>query len=119
VIRRDALPIEAVRDLLGIARAMYAAAKREGAGTPRLLELSEVGKRLKLALDLARRTPPESVGHRAAWSHAEAATGALMKMVSATTPAAPIVEAAVIRLRRLEPMESEREARKAAEKTRR
>jgi hypothetical protein len=34
--RRDALPLEAVRDLLGIVRAMYAAAKRDGAPEERL-----------------------------------------------------------------------------------
>jgi len=98
---------------------MYAARKREGAMGPALEELAEVGKKLKLALDLARKTQPDTVGHRAAWSHAQAATSALMSMISESTRAAPIVEAAAFRIRRIGSVPSEREGRKAAEKLRR
>ena len=98
---------------------MYAARKREGAMGPALEELAEVGKKLKLALDLARRTQPDTVGHRAAWSHAEAATSALMSMISESTRAAPILEAAAFRIRRIGAGPSERDERKAAEKARR
>lgn len=117
--RRDHLPLEAVRDLLGIARAMYAARKREGVPLPVLAELADIGKKLKLALDLARRTEPDTVGHRAAWTHAETATSALMAMISVSTPAAPIVEAAAVRIRRIGPRgPTEREEKRAAAKTR-
>jgi hypothetical protein len=117
--RRDALPVEAVRDLLGIARVMYAARKREGVMGPALEELAEVGKKLKVALDLARRTDPDTVGHRAAWTHAENATSALMKMITVSTPAAPIVEAAAVRIRRLgRQPPSERDEKRLAAKSR-
>jgi hypothetical protein len=100
VARRDPLPLEAVRDLLGIARAMYAAAKRSGA-TAEVAELAEIGKKLRLALELAKKASPDTVGHRAAWDHAEVACSRLVRLISATTPAAPIVEAAAVRVRRV------------------
>jgi hypothetical protein len=101
VSRGEALPVEAIRDLLGIARAMYGAAKRTGAPEPELAELQEIGEKLKLSLKLGLRTQPDSVGHRAAWVHAEEATQRLVRRISASTPAAPIVEAAAFRVRQL------------------
>jgi hypothetical protein len=116
-MRRDRLPLEAVRDLLGIARAMYAARQREGALVA-LPELAEIGQKLKLALKLGQGDP-ETMGHRAAWTHAEEATGRLMKLITAATLAAPIVEAAAVRLRRLGPQPApEREEKRAAAKRR-
>jgi hypothetical protein len=91
------LPLEAVRDLLGIARAMYAARKREGM-LDALPELAEIGKKLALARKLGR-TDRESVGHKAAWAHAEDATSRLMRLISIETRLAPTLEAAVIRIR--------------------
>jgi hypothetical protein len=101
VSHKDELPIEAIRDLLGIARAMYGAAKRAGAPEPELVELKAIGEKLKLSLKLGGRTSPDSVGHRAAWVHAEEATERLVQRISASTPAAPIVEAAAFRVRQL------------------
>ena len=106
------LPLDAVRDLLGIARAMYAARKREGMLDP-LPELEEIGKKLALALKLGRGET-ETIGHKAAWSHAEDATSRLMKLITIETRLAPTVEAAVIRIReaRTEPTVSKSEQRK-------
>jgi hypothetical protein len=98
--RRDALPLEAVRDLLGIVRAMYAAAKREGAPEERLSELVEIGKQLRGATDLARRTEPDTNGHRAAWMRAEEACKRLGALVTLQESAVPMVAAAASRLRR-------------------
>ena len=84
-----------------------------------LAELAAIGKKLKLALELARKTGPDTVGHRAAWSHAEAATSALVAMISVSTLAAPIVEAAAVRIRRFGPQPpSDRAGRRAAAKIR-
>jgi hypothetical protein len=55
-----------VRDLLGIARALYAADHKRGAGAGRLAEIAAAGKDLADALELARMTEPDTVGHRAA-----------------------------------------------------
>lgn len=71
------------------------------------------------ALELARKTEPDTVGHRAAWAHAEDATSALVAMISVSTPAAPLVEAAALRVRRLgRQPPSEREDRRTAAKIR-
>jgi hypothetical protein len=111
------LPLPAVRDLLGICRAMYAAKVRELAPVPVLEELRAIGEKLKHALKLGRSSP-ESIGHKAAWAHAEDATARLMKLIHVETPLAPTVEAAVVRIRRIELGPSEREERRAANKVR-
>jgi hypothetical protein len=70
----EPIPLEALRDLIGVCRALYAAWSAAGAGPIELEELPQVGKDLREAYRLARNTPPNTLGHRAAWSHAEAAT---------------------------------------------
>ena len=64
----DPPPVEAIRDLLGICRALWAAAKAEGAGERRLAEIEAAGKDLKLAIGMAQKTSAGSVGHRRAWA---------------------------------------------------
>lgn len=89
------LPTEAIRDLLGIARAYYRAVLHTAEpGT--LKELEEVGKKLRFALELAG-SPPDSLGRRAAWSHAEEATERLGRVVMGLRVEA-LVEAAVKRV---------------------
>lgn len=58
---------EAVRDLLGITRALYRAelAMRR-ADKARLDKLEEIGKQYKLALELSSKCPPDTMGGRAA-----------------------------------------------------
>ena len=67
----DPLPVEAIRDLLGITRALYAAPKAESGGERRLAELVAAGKDLKLAIGMARKNSAGSLGHRRAWKLAE------------------------------------------------
>jgi hypothetical protein len=88
------VPFEALRDLIGVCRALYAAWRRSGAGPVELDELVEIGKELGAALDLARKTKPDTVGHRAAWSRAEAATRRHGHLVSALEPLRPTIAAA-------------------------
>jgi hypothetical protein len=109
-----------VRDLLGIARALYAARKREFASRADLDELAAVGKELANALRLAKKSGPDTLAHRAAWIQAEDACSRLMRLISLETPAASVVEAAVVRVRRIGPRPpSEREERRRADKVRR
>jgi hypothetical protein len=118
--RSDPLPLEAVRDLVGIARALYAARKREFATRTDLDELAAIGKQLVNALRLARKSSPDTLAHRAAWIQAEDACSRLTRLISRETPAALVVEAAVVRVRRIGPRPpSEREERRAAAKARR
>lgn len=97
---RDALPLGAVRDLLGIARALYRA-ELAGAGDPvRLEELRRVGEHLKTALELATKVGPGTLGHSAAWSHAEQAVEALGALVADGTTVASTLPATAARVRR-------------------
>ncbi|MFZ5894740.1 MAG: hypothetical protein ACOY0T_26995 [Myxococcota bacterium] len=124
---RDApLPIEALRDLLGIVRALFAAWTRAKAGPIELEELAHIGRELRAALDLARKTEPGTLGHRAAWSRAEEATRLLGHLVGKLEPLHPVLEAAVQRALAPDaehtaktPALGERAARKIHERTRR
>ena len=70
-------PHEAVRDLIAIARAIYAVES----SVPQRAGLAVIGKALRSAADLARRSPPESLGAKAAWNRAEDATAPLCAIV--------------------------------------
>ena len=91
--RKQPLPIEAVRDLLGIARALYASEKAAGAGQRKLAQLAAAGRDLTDALELARSTEPDTVGHRAAWAKAERALDRLADHVNSTTELAQLAAA--------------------------
>ena len=117
--RTDPLPLEAVRDLLGITRALFAARKHDHAPAAELEELKAIGSALSRAIELARKTEPNTVGHRAAWDKAEMATERLMRVVSATMTAGPLVEAAVVRVRRIQPRPRDADERRSAERYRR
>jgi hypothetical protein len=77
----DPLPLVALRDLIGICRALYAAWAASGAGPIELDELMQIGKDLAEAHRLARNTESNTLGHRAAWSRAEEATRRLGHLV--------------------------------------
>jgi len=94
----DPFPIEAVRDLLGVVRAMYAAAKSAGAGRNELARIARVGSELGKALELAAQTRPGSIGHATAWKRAEDATRRVGDLVDGVTPAEPIIVAARARV---------------------
>jgi hypothetical protein len=79
---------------------MYFAWQDRGVTQDKLDELVLVGRELRDALELARRTEPDTVGHRAAWSRAERATAALCAMIAIDEPVRPAVVAAVYRATR-------------------
>jgi hypothetical protein len=101
VNNRDPLPRAVVRDLLGIARALYRAELAGAADAlqrARLARLEEIGHMLRQALELSR-VEPDTIGHRAAWSWAEKGAAALGSFVGESMPLAPVVRAAVSKLR--------------------
>lgn len=98
-IRRDPFPFEAARDLLGLVRAVYAAAQARGAEPERLRAIAEVGAELRQAMELASAHPPGTLGFSSAWARAERAAARVGELVDALTPAAPLVRAAVARAR--------------------
>ncbi|MFZ5894999.1 MAG: hypothetical protein ACOY0T_28325 [Myxococcota bacterium] len=120
------LPIEALRDLLGLVRALFASWTQSKAGPIELEELAHIGRELAAALKLARKTEPGSVGHRAAWSRAEEATRLLGHLVGQLEALHPVLEAATRRALAGDtkhatniPTLGERAARKSHERSRR
>jgi hypothetical protein len=90
----EPFPLEAVRDLLGLCRAIYSAKKRAGASPSELRRLAAVGRDLSQAIDLAVSTRVGTVGHRAALQRAEEATHRIGEFVDALTLAEPMIVAA-------------------------
>lgn len=77
----DRLPRETVRDLLAIARGLYAVRRDAGASEGELARLTEAGKHFAQALELSK-TEPDTVGHRAAWSWANKGLAALADAIA-------------------------------------
>jgi hypothetical protein len=99
----DPFPREAVRDLLGITRALYRAElslPEEQRQPPRLARLVEIGKQYRLALELGNKCAPDTIGGRAARSWADTATAALGEVVANSDLVATAVRATAKRLRR-------------------
>lgn len=93
----EPLPVETVRDLLGLARGLDAVAKDRKA-TAQMRELEAIGRDFRGALGLAR-TEPGTFGHRAAWSHAEWATERLGLVMDSLTALRSVFEASARRLK--------------------
>src|SRR5688500_8889242 len=94
----EPFPLEAVRDLLGICRVMWAQAKDRDPG--RAARLARAGEKLALAVDLGRRCATGTGGHAAAWKHAEEGHRILLDLVDPLEAAEPLVEAAQQRVLR-------------------
>ena len=88
------LPREAVRDLLGIARALYRHTRaRDPDNAELLLELTAVGKMLRHALSICTRLRPGDRGYLEAVLVARRATMRLGKAVGVTMTVHSIVRA--------------------------
>ena len=96
--RRDPFPIEAARDLLGLVRSLYAAAKQRDAGKRHLARLAAAGRALSAAIELAQSSAPGSPEHARAWDKAERATAELGMLVDVYASVLPTVEAATLRV---------------------
>ena len=104
----EPFPFDAVRDLLGVVRAIYASARESGAGRNDLSRIAKVGQELSRALDLAGSaqqgsSDPAADPHPAAdsdpaWRCLEGALREASELVDPLTPAAPIVQAARSRI---------------------
>lgn len=96
--RDDPFPFEAVRDLLGLMRALYAAQKAAGAPEGELQLIAQTGKDLQVAISLAAESRPGTVGYAAAWKRAEDATRRAGSMAELAITAEPVLKAAVGRV---------------------
>src|SRR5262245_26203197 len=93
------LPIDRVRDLLGIARAMYAAERKRNPGSWRVQRIAAAGKAFSTALELAAGSAPNTMGHRASWMHAQRGIELLSECIDLTMALGPVLEAAGARVR--------------------
>jgi hypothetical protein len=101
--RNDPFPREAVRDLLGITRALYRAElalPEEQRQPSRLDRLLTIGKQYRLALELGTQCEPDTCGGRAARLWADRATAALGEVVAESELVATAVRATARRLQR-------------------
>ena len=94
--RDDPLPVEAVRDLLGVVRAMYAANKGV---EHRRRALAAVGHELVEAMNLAKAHAPGTDEHRRAWQLAESALVVVGTQYSRSEGLAPTLPGAIDRVR--------------------
>jgi len=96
-------PRETVRDLLGLVRSLYRgelAAPPPRADKRKVEQLEKIGKRFRLSLELAAKCGPGTLGRRAAWDHAEAATADLGEFVQMSEPLTDAVLATKARMLR-------------------
>ena len=77
--RTDPFPFAAVRDLLGILRALWLAT--DETQSMRRIHVAAVAQELRASLELAKATTPGTRGHADAWRRAEAATRAAGRLV--------------------------------------
>jgi hypothetical protein len=97
----ERLPVDVVRDLLGIARAMYVAWRDNGWPRAQMDELKAIGLELHEALDLAHRSEPGMAEYEVARDIAEHATERLTQLMACSPlPLAPVVKAAGERLKK-------------------
>jgi hypothetical protein len=96
----DPFPFTALRDLIGVARALYAAAQERGDGRMVLERIAAVGRHLGSAYELARKSAPGTEARSAAWRKAEEGTLWMGNLVAQTDEAKPLVDAAARRVRR-------------------
>jgi hypothetical protein len=97
-VTQPPFPFDAVRDLLGVVRAVYAAARGGGAGRNELSRIAKVGEDLSRALDLAGSTQQGAGAAAIAWRCLDEALVEVGALVDPLTPAAPIVHAARARV---------------------
>jgi hypothetical protein len=94
------LPIGALRDLLGITRALYRTTQLDDPRDARRLHaLEDIGRTLRAVLRAAHARPG-TIDHLNAWGAAERATRALGALVGESTPLAPVIAATARRVSR-------------------
>jgi hypothetical protein len=81
-LHRHALPKDLLLDLIAITRLLWSKEQASGGHPVRLQEIADLGRSLRVALDMATACPVDSMGMSAAWDRANDAVealGALLK----------------------------------------
>ena len=93
------IPLDALRDLIALTRALYVTFKGMGKGyDSQLSALTAIGTKLTRALDKAQKGAPGTWNHQTAWLMAEEATLDLGKVVDVYLPAKAVITASGERL---------------------
>ena len=93
------IPLDALRDLISLARALYITFRGLGKGyDAQIGKLAQVGAKLARALDKAQKGGPGTWNHKTAWLLAEEATKELGELVDVYLPAKALITATGERL---------------------
>ena len=95
----EPLPLEAIRDLLGIARALYLVRLEHGASAVELRQIKNAGRALFDALEIAKTCRRGSKVYGGAWTEAERGARLIGELIGADTSDTSLVEAGVNRVR--------------------
>lgn len=95
------LPRDLVLDLVAITRLLWAAEQARGGHPVRLQEISDIGRSLRVALDLAKGEPG-TMGMRTAWDRTDRAIEALAELLKEerALPLLQTVEARLLKVKR-------------------
>jgi hypothetical protein len=88
------LPLEAIRDLIGICRALYAASKADGTTASDLDHLRYIGAMLTEAYRLGHGARPHTKRYDTAWTKAEDGVAALGGYIQREVTLRPAIDAA-------------------------
>lgn len=101
VPRDEPFPYETVRDLIGIARALFLAFRTMGPEyTTHMGKVASIGSQLQRAMEKARKGGPGTWNHTTAWIMAEQAATDLGTLVDKYLPASLLIRATGQRLAR-------------------
>lgn len=93
------IPLDALRDLIALTRALYVTFKGMGKGyDAQLAALTAIGTKLARALDKAQKGAAGTWNHKTAWLMAEEATQELGQVVDVYLPAKALITASGERL---------------------
>jgi hypothetical protein len=96
------LPKDLVLDLIAITRLLYAKEHAADGRPVKLQEIADVGRSLKMALDMATKCEAGTIGMRAAWDRADNAVEALSALLAEerALPLLHTVQARLLKIRR-------------------
>jgi hypothetical protein len=93
------IPLDALRDLIALCRALYVTFRGMGKGyDAQIATVSQIGAKLGRALEKAQKGGPGTWNHRTAWLLAEEATKELGQAVDVYLPAKALITASGERL---------------------
>ena len=95
------LPRDLVLDLIAITRMLYAKEQTSGGHPVKLQQIADIGRSLRLALDMAK-AGPGTMGMRTAWSRTDDAIEALGELLKdeQALPLLRTVETRLLKLKR-------------------